>query len=65
MANYCEALREVSAVTKRRVRGIRYLYTNSSNPLRAGWTSAVAGLCDVILSMLEDDITHPSDLTGL
>lgn len=71
MTNYCEALREVSAA-RREVPGRRgypgYLYTNLSSLYeRAGRLVGKAGSVTQIpiLSMPEDDITHPiPDLTG-
>ena len=71
MTNYCEALREISAA-RREVPGRRgypgYLYTNLATLFeRAG--RLVGGKGSVtqipILTMPEDDITHPiPDLTG-
>lgn len=71
MTNYCEALREISAA-RREVPGRRgypgYLYTNLATLYeRAG--RLVGGKGSItqipILSMPEDDITHPiPDLTG-
>lgn len=71
MTNYCEALREVSAA-RREVPGRRgypgYLYTNLSSLYeRAGRLVGKSGSVTQIpiLSMPEDDITHPiPDLTG-
>lgn len=71
MTNYCEALREVSAA-RREVPGRRgypgYLYTNLSTLYeRAGRIKGSKGSVTQIpiLSMPEDDITHPiPDLTG-
>lgn len=71
MTNYCEALREVSAA-RREVPGRRgypgYLYTNLSTLYeRAGRLKGHKGSVTQIpiLSMPEDDITHPiPDLTG-
>lgn len=71
MTNYCEALREVSAA-RREVPGRRgypgYLYTNLSSLYeRAGRLVGKTGSVTQIpiLSMPEDDITHPiPDLTG-
>ena len=71
MTNYCEALREVSAA-RREVPGRRgypgYLYTNLSTLYeRAGRLIGHKGSVTQIpiLSMPEDDITHPiPDLTG-
>ena len=71
MTNYCEALREVSAA-RREVPGRRgypgYLYTNLSTLYeRAGRLVGKKGSVTQIpiLSMPEDDITHPiPDLTG-
>lgn len=71
MTNYCEALREVSAA-RREVPGRRgypgYLYTNLSTLYeRAGRLVGKSGSVTQIpiLSMPEDDITHPiPDLTG-
>lgn len=71
MTNYCEALREVSAA-RREVPGRRgypgYLYTNLSSLYeRAGRLVGSKGSVTQIpiLSMPEDDITHPiPDLTG-
>ena len=71
MTNYCEALREVSAA-RREVPGRRgypgYLYTNLSSIYeRAGRLVGKPGSVTQIpiLSMPEDDITHPiPDLTG-
>src|SRR5699024_3390151 len=71
MTNYCEALREVSAA-RREVPGRRgypgYLYTNLSTLYeRAGRLIGKPGSVTQIpiLSMPEDDITHPiPDLTG-
>jgi len=71
MTNYCEALREVSAA-RREVPGRRgypgYLYTNLSTLYeRAGRLVGKPGSVTQIpiLSMPEDDITHPiPDLTG-
>lgn len=71
MTNYCEALREVSAA-RREVPGRRgypgYLYTNLSSIYeRAGRLIGKPGSVTQIpiLSMPEDDITHPiPDLTG-
>ena len=66
MTNYCEALREVSAA-RREVPGRRgypgYLYTNLSTLYeRAGRLVGKKGSVTQIpiLSMPEDDITHPS-----
>ena len=69
--NYCEALREVSAA-RREVPGRRgypgYLYTNLSTLYeRAGRLVGKKGSVTQIpiLTMPEDDITHPiPDLTG-
>ena len=71
MTNYCEALREVSAA-RREVPGRRgypgYLYTNLSGLYeRAGRLVGKSGSVTQIpiLTMPEDDITHPiPDLTG-
>lgn len=71
MTNYCEALREISAA-RREVPGRRgypgYLYTNLSTLYeRAGRLVGKKGSVTQIpiLSMPEDDITHPiPDLTG-
>ena len=71
MTNYCEALREVSAA-RREVPGRRgypgYLYTNLSTLYeRAGRLEGSKGSVTQIpiLTMPEDDITHPiPDLTG-
>ncbi|MGF3066818.1 V-type ATP synthase subunit B [Facklamia sp. P12945] len=71
MTNYCEALREVSAA-RREVPGRRgypgYLYTNLSTLYeRAGRLVGSKGSVTQIpiLTMPEDDITHPiPDLTG-
>ena len=71
MTNYCEALREVSAA-RREVPGRRgypgYLYTNLSTLYeRAGRIKGSKGSVTQIpiLTMPEDDITHPiPDLTG-
>ncbi|MDK6804662.1 V-type ATP synthase subunit B [Aerococcus sp. UMB7834] len=71
MTNYCEALREVSAA-RREVPGRRgypgYLYTNLSTLYeRAGRIRGANGSVTQIpiLTMPEDDITHPiPDLTG-
>ncbi|WP_373742727.1 V-type ATP synthase subunit B [Jeotgalibaca porci] len=71
MTNYCEALREISAA-RREVPGRRgypgYLYTNLSTLYeRAGRLIGKKGSVTQIpiLSMPEDDITHPiPDLTG-
>ncbi|MGX7108729.1 V-type ATP synthase subunit B [Facklamia miroungae] len=71
MTNYCEALREVSAA-RREVPGRRgypgYLYTNLSTLYeRAGRLVGAKGSVTQIpiLTMPEDDITHPiPDLTG-
>lgn len=71
MTNYCEALREVSAA-RREVPGRRgypgYLYTNLSTLYeRAGRLIGKKGSVTQIpiLTMPEDDITHPiPDLTG-
>lgn len=71
MTNYCEALREVSAA-RREVPGRRgypgYLYTNLSTLYeRAGRIVGKKGSVTQIpiLTMPEDDITHPiPDLTG-
>jgi len=71
MTNYCEALREISAA-RREVPGRRgypgYLYTNLSTLYeRAGRLKGKKGSVTQIpiLSMPEDDITHPiPDLTG-
>lgn len=71
MTNYCEALREVSAA-RREVPGRRgypgYLYTNLSMLYeRAGRLVGKEGSVTQlpILTMPEDDITHPiPDLTG-
>lgn len=71
MTNYCEALREVSAA-RREVPGRRgypgYLYTNLSTLYeRAGRLVGKKGSMTQIpiLTMPEDDITHPiPDLTG-
>ncbi len=71
MTNYCEALREVSAARKE-IPGRRgypgYLYTDLANLYeRAGRIKGRAGSITQIpiLSMPEDDITHPiPDLTG-
>ncbi len=71
MTNYCEALREISAA-RREVPGRRgypgYLYTNLSTLYeRAGRIIGKKGSVTQIpiLSMPEDDITHPiPDLTG-
>ena len=71
MTNYCEALREISAA-RREVPGRRgypgYLYTNLSTIYeRAGRIVGKPGSVTQIpiLSMPEDDITHPiPDLTG-
>ncbi|VTS12373.1 V-type ATP synthase subunit B [Streptococcus pseudoporcinus] len=71
MTNYCEALREISAA-RREVPGRRgypgYLYTNLSTLYeRAGRLVGKAGSVTQIpiLTMPEDDITHPiPDLTG-
>ncbi len=71
MTNYCEALREVSAA-RREVPGRRgypgYLYTNLSTIYeRAGRLIGKTGSVTQIpiLTMPEDDITHPiPDLTG-
>src|SRR5699024_5280705 len=71
MTNYCEGLREVSAA-RREVPGRRgypgYLYTNLSTLYeRAGRIKGSKGSVTQIpiLSMPEDDITHPiPDLTG-
>ena len=71
MTNYCEALREISAA-RREVPGRRgypgYLYTNLSTIYeRAGRIVGKKGSVTQIpiLSMPEDDITHPiPDLTG-
>jgi V/A-type H+-transporting ATPase subunit B len=71
MTNYCEALREVSAARKE-VPGRRgypgYLYTDLSTLYeRAGRIKNKAGSVTQIpiLTMPEDDITHPiPDLTG-
>lgn len=71
MTNYCEALREVSAA-RREVPGRRgypgYLYTNLSTLYeRAGRLVGKPGSVTQIpiLTMPEDDITHPiPDLTG-
>ncbi|MBU0458551.1 V-type ATP synthase subunit B, partial [Patescibacteria group bacterium] len=71
LTNYCEALREVSAARKE-VPGRRgypgYLYTDLATMYeRAGRVRGKAGSITQIpiLSMPEDDITHPiPDLTG-
>ncbi|RLK64036.1 V-type ATP synthase subunit B [Atopobacter sp. AH10] len=71
MTNYCEALREISAA-RREVPGRRgypgYLYTNLSTLYeRAGRLIGKEGSVTQIpiLTMPEDDITHPiPDLTG-
>ena len=71
MTNYCEALREISSA-RREVPGRRgypgYLYTNLSTLYeRAGRIIGKKGSVTQIpiLSMPEDDITHPiPDLTG-
>ena len=71
MTNYCEALREVSAARKE-IPGRRgypgYLYTDLSTIYeRAGRIHGQAGSVTQIpiLTMPEDDITHPiADLTG-
>lgn len=71
MTNYCEALREISAA-RREVPGRRgypgYLYTNLSTLYeRAGRLVGKKGSVTQIpiLTMPEDDITHPiPDLTG-
>ncbi len=71
MTNYCEALRDISAA-RREVPGRRgypgYLYTNLSTLYeRAGRLVGKKGSVTQIpiLSMPEDDITHPiPDLTG-
>ena len=71
MTNYCEALREISAA-RREVPGRRgypgYLYTNLAGLYeRAGRIIGKKGSVTQIpiLSMPEDDITHPiPDLTG-
>jgi V/A-type H+/Na+-transporting ATPase subunit B len=71
MTNYCEALREISAARKE-VPGRRgypgYLYTDLSNLYeRAGRIKGLPGSITMfpILSMPEDDKTHPiPDLTG-
>ncbi|MEK9165379.1 MAG: V-type ATP synthase subunit B [Patescibacteria group bacterium] len=71
MTNYCEALREVSAARKE-IPGRRgypgYLYTDLSTIYeRAGRIRGQAGSVTQIpiLTMPEDDITHPiADLTG-
>lgn len=71
MTNYCEALREVSAA-RREVPGRRgypgYLYTNLATLYeRAGRIRGAKGSVTQIpiLTMPEDDITHPiPDLTG-
>ena len=71
ITNYCEALREVSAA-RREVPGRRgypgYLYTNLATLYeRAGRIEGKAGSVTQlpILTMPEDDITHPiPDLTG-
>jgi V/A-type H+-transporting ATPase subunit B len=71
ITNYCDALREVSAA-KKEVPGRRgypgYLYTDLSTLYeRAGRKQGVDGSITMIpiLSMPEDDKTHPiPDLTG-
>ena len=71
ITNYCEALREVSAA-RREVPGRRgypgYLYTNLATLYeRAGKIEGIKGSVTQlpILTMPEDDITHPiPDLTG-
>lgn len=71
MTNYCEALREISAARKE-VPGRRgypgYLYTDLSAIYeRAGRIQGLKGSITMfpILTMPEDDITHPiPDLTG-
>lgn len=71
MTNYCEALREVSAARKE-IPGRRgypgYLYTDLANLYeRAGRIKGKSGSITQIpiLTMPEDDITHPiPDLTG-
>jgi V/A-type H+-transporting ATPase subunit B len=71
MTNYCEALREVSAARKE-IPGRRgypgYLYTDLANLYeRAGRIKGKTGSITQIpiLTMPEDDITHPiPDLTG-
>lgn len=71
MTNYCEALREVSA-SRKEIPGRRgypgYLYTDLASLLeRAGRIEGKTGSITQIpiLSMLEDDKTHPiPDLTG-
>ena len=71
MTNYCEALREISAA-RREVPGRRgypgYLYTNLATLFeRAGRLVGTSGSVTQIpiLTMPEDDITHPiPDLTG-
>lgn len=71
MTNYCEALREISAA-RREVPGRRgypgYLYTNLATLYeRAGRLVGAEGSVTQIpiLTMPEDDITHPiPDLTG-
>ncbi|MGX7030886.1 V-type ATP synthase subunit B [Vagococcus zengguangii] len=71
MTNYCEALREISAA-RREVPGRRgypgYLYTNLATLYeRAGRIRGIEGSVTQIpiLSMPEDDKTHPiPDLTG-
>jgi V/A-type H+-transporting ATPase subunit B len=71
MTNYCEALREVSA-SRKEIPGRRgypgYMYTDLASLLeRAGRIEGKAGSITQIpiLSMLEDDKTHPiPDLTG-
>lgn len=71
MTNYCEALREISAA-RREVPGRRgypgYLYTNLATLYeRAGRLKGTTGSVTQIpiLTMPEDDITHPiPDLTG-
>lgn len=71
MTNYCEALRELSAMreeipSRRGYPG--YMYTDLANLYeRAGRISGKAGSVTVmpILTMPDDDITHPiPDLTG-
>ncbi|KAF2185784.1 hypothetical protein K469DRAFT_726558 [Zopfia rhizophila CBS 207.26] len=71
LSSYCDALREVSA-TREEVPGRRgypgYMYTNSSTIYeRAGRVEGRNGSITqiLILTMLNDDITHPiPDLTG-
>lgn len=71
MTNYCEALREISAARKE-IPGRRgypgYLYTDLAGIYeRAGRIRGLAGSVTQIpiLTMPEDDITHPiADLTG-